>query len=41
MKNHRGSAGEWPAGKGKKLTHPTMCQAETLLKLTLKFITTL
>lgn len=21
-----GRAGEWPAGKGKKLTHPTMCQ---------------
>lgn len=41
MENRRGSAGEWPAGKGKKLTHPTMCQAETLLKLTLKFTTTL
>lgn len=41
MENRRGSAGEWPAGKGKKLTHHTMCQAETLLKLTLKFSTTL
>lgn len=27
MENRRGRAGEWPAGKGEKLTHPTMCQA--------------